>query len=57
VDDDELEMETVHPNYKDNVPNESQSEIIKEFEAIAEETNQKDKILDFPPIDHNQPKK
>ena len=54
---DEYEIETVHPNYKDNTPNASQSEIIKSFETIARQTNQEDKILDFPFIDHGQPLK
>eukprot|EP00985_Skeletonema_marinoi_P009109 scaffold4204_cov178-Skeletonema_marinoi.AAC.1 len=37
------------------MPNASQSEIIKSFETIARQTNQEDKILDFPFIDHGQP--
>ena len=52
---DEFEMETVHPNYNNNLPNSTQAKIVKEFEAIAHATNQKEKVLNFPPIDHNAP--
>ena len=52
---DDFEMETVHPNYNNNLPNSTQAKIVKEFESIAHATNQKEKVLDFPPIDHNAP--
>jgi hypothetical protein len=55
ADKDAIEMQTVHPNYKDDVPNPSQAEIIKDFVKIAKNTNQKDKVLNFPPIDHTKP--
>lgn len=57
ADKDDIEMQTVHPNFKDDVPNPSQAEIIKDFVKIAKKTNQKDKVLNFPPIDHTKPLK
>jgi len=54
---DDIDIHTVHPNYKQDIPNESNAEVIKNFVKIAEETNQKDKILNFPPIDHSKPLK
>jgi hypothetical protein len=57
LDEDEIDIETVHPNNKNDEPNATQSEIIKEFEAIANKMNQSHKILNFPHIDHQNPKK
>eukprot|EP00975_Prorocentrum_lima_P005720 1237226-Prorocentrum_lima.AAC.1 len=55
--DDVVDIETVHPNYKDDKPNEEQSEIIKNFQKIAKDSNQSNKMLKFPPIDHTKPLK
>ena len=55
--DDVVDIETVHPNYKDDKPNEEQSEIIKGFQKIAKDSNQSNKMLKFPPIDHTKPLK
>lgn len=54
---DEYDLEVVGPNYKDDTPNPEQSETIKEFQKIARDTNQTEKMLDFPFIDHGQPLK
>ena len=55
--DQDVDIETVHPNYKDDKPNEEQSEIIKGFQKIAKDSNQSNKVLKFPPIDHTKPLK
>lgn len=55
--DDDVEVQTIHPNYKSDVPNATQTKVIKDFVNIAKQTGQKDKILNFPPIDHSKPLK
>jgi hypothetical protein len=57
VDGEDGDIETVYPNYGDNRPNPEQSEIIESFKATANETNQSNKVLEFPPIDHTKPLK
>lgn len=56
-DDNGMTLETVHPNYKQNVPNPAQSEIIRSFMKRAKTTNDAHKVLDFPPVDQNDPMK
>lgn len=51
------EIETVHPNYKDDRPNPEQSEIIASFKETAKQSNQSNRVLEFPPIDHTKPLK
>ena len=55
--DDDIEVQTIHPNYKSDTPNATQTKIIKDFVNIAKQTGQKDKVLNFPPIDHSKPLK
>lgn len=55
--DDDVEVQTIHPNYKSDMPNATQTEIIEDFVNIAKQTGQKDKVLNFPPIDHTKPLK
>ena len=50
-------METIHPNYKQNRPNQEQSRMMKELQEAAADSGNMKKILDFPPIDHNNPLK
>ena len=56
-DNDDIEIQTVHPNYKQDTPNVGNTKLMKGLMNIAEETNQKDKVLNFPPIDHTKPLK
>ena len=50
-------METVHPNFKQNRPNPQQARIMKELHDTSAESGNIKKILDFPPIDHSSPLK
>ena len=56
-DSDHIDIQTVHPNYKQDTPNDRNTKVMKGLMNIAEETNQKDKVLNFPPIDHTKPLK
>jgi hypothetical protein len=50
-------METVHPNYKQNRPNPEQTQMMRELQNTAAESGNMKKLLDFPPIDHSSPLK
>jgi hypothetical protein len=50
-------METIHPNFKQNRPNQEQTRLMKELQDAAADSGNIKKVLDFPPIDHNNPLK
>ena len=50
-------METIHPNFKQNRPNQEQTKLMKELQEAAADSGNIKKVLDFPPIDHNNPLK
>lgn len=50
-------METIHPNFKQNRPNQAQTRLMKELQETAADSGNMKKVLDFPPIDHNNPLK
>ena len=49
---DDLVYSTAHTNDKSEIPTKEQSASIVGLQDIAKSTNQEDKIVDFPPIDH-----
>jgi len=53
VDDNTLPMRTVHANEAIKVPSGRQAEPIKELVDIAHKTNQRARIMNFPPMDHD----
>ena len=51
----DLEIGAMHPNVSNRLPNAHNTEIIESFIDIAKETGQSSKVMDFPPIDHDNP--
>eukprot|EP00984_Skeletonema_dohrnii_P014240 scaffold5962_cov80-Skeletonema_dohrnii-CCMP3373.AAC.3 len=54
-DDGEIEFSTVHPNYNMTPPNKRQRQNVETLHATAVETNQQDKMMQFPPINYEAP--
>lgn len=52
---DYLPMQTVHANETVTVPSGYQAQPIRELIEVAKKTNQSDKVMNFPPIDHDSP--
>jgi hypothetical protein len=46
-------MRTVHANETNKVPTGRQAKPIKELVDIAKKTGQAEKVMNFPPIDHD----
>ena len=51
----DLEIGAMHPNVSNPLPNAHNTEIIESFIDIAKQTGQSSKVMDFPPIDHDNP--
>ncbi len=51
----DLEIGAMHPNVSNPLPNAHNTEIIESFTDIAKQTGQSSKVMDFPPIDHDNP--
>ena len=51
----DLEIGAMHPNVSNPLPNAHNTEIIESFIDIARQTGQSSKVMDFPPIDHDNP--
>ncbi len=49
----DLDISTMHANQSDPLPTGTNAEIIKSFIDIARTTDQADKIMNIPPIDHD----
>ena len=48
-----IEIGAMHPNVSNPLPNAHNTEIIESFIDIAKQTGQSSKVMDFPPIDHD----
>ena len=53
--DEEMVVHTMHANTKQSIPSGRQAEPIKELIQIAKDTNQMQKVMNWPPIDHDSP--
>ena len=51
----DIEIGAMHPNVSNTLPNSDNVELIKSFIDIAKKTGQSSKVMDFPPIDHDNP--
>jgi hypothetical protein len=51
----DIEIGAIHPNKDNTLPNAHNAEIIISFIDIAKKTGQSPKVMDFPPIDHDNP--
>jgi hypothetical protein len=49
----DLEISAMHPNVSNPLPNAHNTEIIESFMDIAKQTGQSSKVMNFPPIDHD----
>ena len=51
----DIEIGAMHPNVGNTLPNSDNVELIQSFIDIAKKTGQSSKVMDFPPIDHDNP--
>ena len=51
----DIEIGAMHPNVGNTLPNSDNVELIQSFINIAKKTGQSSKVMDFPPIDHDNP--
>jgi len=51
----DIEIGAMHPNVGNTLPNSANVELIQSFIDIAKKTGQSSKVMDFPPIDHDNP--
>ncbi len=51
----DLEIGAMHPNVSNPLPNAHNTELIESFIDKAKQTGQSSKVMDFPPIDHDNP--
>ena len=51
----DIEIGAMHPNVGNTLPNSDNVELIQSFIDIAKKTSQSSKVMDFPPIDHDNP--
>ena len=45
----------MHPNIGNTLPNSDNTDLIQSFIDIAKKTGQSSTVMDFPPIDHDNP--
>ncbi len=50
-----LEIDAMHQNVSNPLPKSHNTEIIESFIDITIQTGQSTKVMDFPPIDHDNP--
>ncbi len=51
----DIEIGAIHPNVGNTLPNSDNVELIQSFIDIAKQTGQSSKVMDFHPIDHDNP--
>ncbi len=51
----DIEIGAMHPNIGNTLPNSDNMELIQSCIDIAKKTGQSSKVMDFPPIDHDNP--
>ena len=51
----DIEIGAMHPNIENTLPNSDNMELIQSFIEIAKKTGRLSKVMDFPPIDHDNP--
>ena len=51
----DIDIGAMHPNIGNTLPNSDNADLIQSFIDIAKKTGQSSKVMDFPPIDHDNP--